>query len=155
MFDRDDASLDIRRVNGATRRCTTTCGSLTTTNSTQEFVMADAHHNVPTLFPDRFVTIQESFRYRRHIPRVRFQDRKPPVKYPWMKLSGRWIEDAGFEPAQRVRIEVTIGRLVITPIDERDCDHFGRDGFPVVDAATGLTRRRRPATKAADRTRSC
>ncbi|KVU38855.1 hypothetical protein WK68_14825 [Burkholderia ubonensis] len=108
--------------------------------------MADANHNPPTLFPDRFVTIQESFRYRRYIPHVRFADRKPPVLYPWMKLSGRWIEEAGFEPAQRVRIEVTTKRLVITPIDEKDCDHFMNDGFPIVDAATGLRRRRVPVT---------
>jgi toxic protein SymE len=31
-----------------------------------------------------------------------------------MKLSGRWLEQAGFDPGQRVRIEVQHGRLVIT-----------------------------------------
>jgi toxic protein SymE len=32
-----------------------------------------------------------------------------------MKLSGRWSEHAGFEPGQRVRIQVQHHRLVITP----------------------------------------
>ncbi|MCG5078034.1 SymE family type I addiction module toxin [Paraburkholderia tagetis] len=31
------------------------------------------------------------------------------------KLSGRWLELAGFEAGQRVRIEVHDGRLVTTP----------------------------------------
>ncbi|WP_281665175.1 SymE family type I addiction module toxin [Paraburkholderia fungorum] len=33
-----------------------------------------------------------------------------------MKLSGRWIETAGFEPGQRVRITVEYRRLVTTPL---------------------------------------
>jgi toxic protein SymE len=33
---------------------------------------------------------------------------------PWFKLSGRWLEDAGFEPRQRLKIEVQLGKLVIT-----------------------------------------
>ncbi|MEM5373135.1 SymE family type I addiction module toxin [Paraburkholderia azotifigens] len=32
-----------------------------------------------------------------------------------MKLSGRWIEPAGFAPRSRVRITVEHQRLVITP----------------------------------------
>ncbi|KVU40928.1 hypothetical protein WK68_12975 [Burkholderia ubonensis] len=48
-----------------------------------------------------------------------------------MKLSDRWIEEAGFEPMQHVRIEVTTKRLVITPIDEKASDHFGKDGSPL------------------------
>ncbi|RQH01653.1 SymE family type I addiction module toxin [Paraburkholderia dinghuensis] len=31
-----------------------------------------------------------------------------------MKLAGRWIEHAGFEAGQRVRIAVEHGRLTIT-----------------------------------------
>ncbi|WP_404990247.1 SymE family type I addiction module toxin [Caballeronia sp. LZ065] len=33
--------------------------------------------------------------------------------YPWLKLVGRWIEQAGFRPGQRVRINVEHRRLVI------------------------------------------
>ncbi|WP_407945462.1 SymE family type I addiction module toxin [Paraburkholderia hiiakae] len=34
---------------------------------------------------------------------------------PWLKLAGRWLELAGFEAGQRVRITVEDKRLVITP----------------------------------------
>ncbi|WP_199779047.1 SymE family type I addiction module toxin [Burkholderia sp. BE12] len=107
--------------------------------------MADANHNAPVLFPDRFVTIQESYRDRTVSPnhRGKYRPKTPPVAYPWMKLSGRWIETAGFEPAQRVRIEVTQQRLVITPVKESDCD-VARHGIPMVNPNTGLRRRMLP-----------
>jgi hypothetical protein len=38
------------------------------------------------------------------------------IGFPWMKLSGRWIETAGFEPGQRVRITVEHQKLIITPL---------------------------------------
>jgi hypothetical protein len=41
---------------------------------------------------------------------------KEPPTFPWMKLSGRWIETAGFEPGQRVRITVEHQKLIITPL---------------------------------------
>ncbi|MFL9858048.1 SymE family type I addiction module toxin [Paraburkholderia madseniana] len=44
-----------------------------------------------------------------------FHLRKEPPAFPWTKLSGRWIENAGFEPGQRVRITVEHQRLIITP----------------------------------------
>jgi toxic protein SymE len=34
---------------------------------------------------------------------------------PWIRLTGRWLEDAGFKIASRVRVEVEKGRLIITP----------------------------------------
>jgi toxic protein SymE len=40
--------------------------------------------------------------------------RNEPALVPWLKLSGRWLELAGFKPQQLVRIEVRDGRLVIT-----------------------------------------
>ncbi|MGP8434143.1 SymE family type I addiction module toxin [Paraburkholderia fungorum] len=39
---------------------------------------------------------------------------RPP--FPWMKLSGRWIETAGFEPEQHVRITVEHQKLITTPL---------------------------------------
>ncbi|MBW9107656.1 SymE family type I addiction module toxin [Paraburkholderia phenoliruptrix] len=36
----------------------------------------------------------------------------PPL-VPWLKLSGRWLEHAGFKPHQRLKVEVQLGRLVI------------------------------------------
>ncbi|MFD1554504.1 SymE family type I addiction module toxin [Paraburkholderia silviterrae] len=61
-------------------------------------------------YPQRRVTIQQSLRYRRINARARSE---PPL-CPWIKLSGRWLELAGFEAGQRVRVEVQHGRLVIT-----------------------------------------
>jgi len=37
----------------------------------------------------------------------------PPA--PWIRLAGRWLEQAGFAIDGRVRIQVEDGRLVITP----------------------------------------
>ena len=39
---------------------------------------------------------------------------KPAQLYPWIKLSGRWIEHAGFLPGQQVRITVERGKLIIS-----------------------------------------
>ena len=73
--------------------------------------MADANLNASPAHPGRRVTVQQSWRYRRINARTRTE---PPL-YPWIKLSGRWLELAGFEAGQHVRIEVQQGRLVITP----------------------------------------
>jgi toxic protein SymE len=34
---------------------------------------------------------------------------------PWIRLSGRWLEKAGFEISSKIRVEVEEGKLVITP----------------------------------------
>lgn len=73
--------------------------------------MADANLKSRTLHAERSVTIQQSRRWRPYSPRWR----KDAPLYPWMKLSGRWLELAGFKPRQRVKIEVHDGKLVITP----------------------------------------
>ncbi|RQR29901.1 MULTISPECIES: SymE family type I addiction module toxin [unclassified Burkholderia] len=104
--------------------------------------MADANHIAPVRFQDFFVDTRTSCQTRRIVPHLRLTDMAPPVLHLWMKLSGRWIEAAGFEPDQRLRIEVTHKRLVITPIDDEDSAHFGNDGSPDVDSATGPQRRR-------------
>ncbi|MDR5825948.1 SymE family type I addiction module toxin [Caballeronia sp. LZ043] len=48
-----------------------------------------------------------------HSEKSHWQREEPPF-YPWLKLAGRWIEQAGFSPGQRVKINVEHGRLVIT-----------------------------------------
>ncbi len=89
--------------------------------------MADANHNAPVRFNDCFVPPRTSFQTRRIVPHVRLADIAPSVLHLWMKLSGRWIEAAGFEPEQRLQIEVTHKRLVITPIEEAHGDAVGQD----------------------------
>ncbi|WP_425469611.1 SymE family type I addiction module toxin [Paraburkholderia unamae] len=66
--------------------------------------------NACTAHPGRRVTVQQSWRYRR----INARTHTEPPHYPWIKLSGRWLELAGFEAGQQVRIEVHHGRLVIT-----------------------------------------
>ena len=98
--------------------------------------MADANHSAPFLFQDCFVNTQTSFQSRRIVPHIRLTDMAPPILHLWMKLSGRWIEAAGFEPEQRLQIEVSHQRLVITPIDDASRDPVGKKGFPAFDTTT-------------------
>ncbi|WP_244107433.1 SymE family type I addiction module toxin [Burkholderia cenocepacia] len=114
-----------------------TCGPLTTTNSTKELTMAGANHNAPTYFRDCFFSPQSSSQSGRLVPHVRLTDMAPPVMYLWTKLSGRWIEAAGFDPEQRLQIEVSHKRLVITPIEDAEGDHCVRHDRPDDDPATG------------------
>jgi len=39
---------------------------------------------------------------------------KPAKLYSWIKLSGLWIEHAGFLPGQQARVTVEHGKLTIT-----------------------------------------
>jgi len=74
--------------------------------------MADANVTSRPALRERHVTIQHSWRYRcwkLHGYRTN------PLLYPWFKVSGRWLEQAGFKPKQRLKIEVQHERLVITP----------------------------------------
>lgn len=72
--------------------------------------MAEANLKAFDAHPVRNVTIQESPRWRPYSPRRL----TAPLLVPWFKLSGRWLEQAGFMPRQRLKIEVQLGRLVIT-----------------------------------------
>ncbi|WP_224788727.1 SymE family type I addiction module toxin [Pandoraea terrae] len=38
----------------------------------------------------------------------------PPTA--WIRMSGRWLEHAGFKPEDRVKVDVQEGRLVITVV---------------------------------------
>lgn len=77
--------------------------------------MADADLKPSIQLAERSVTVQQS---RRHQPLARLLKpaarRSSPPLVPWFKLSGRWLEHAGFDPGQRLKVEVQLGRLVIT-----------------------------------------
>ena len=40
---------------------------------------------------------------------------KPDRVVPFLRLRGQWLEELGFEPGEKVRVETAPGRLVITP----------------------------------------
>jgi toxic protein SymE len=89
---------------------TNTHRPLTTTNSSKELTMAKANHKSRLLVTERFVTIREPQRYTERTS----GNPKPATFYPWLKLAGKWMEEAGFAPHQRVRVAVEKGKLVIT-----------------------------------------
>ena len=51
---------------------------------------------------------------------------RPDRMVPFLRLRGRWLEELGFEPGVKVRVEVSPERLVITPTsspaEEADAD---------------------------------
>nr|WP_284504153.1 SymE family type I addiction module toxin [Caballeronia sp. ATUFL_F2_KS9A] len=61
---------------------------------------------------ERFVTVQQSQRESRST-KPYWQRTEPPC-FPWLKLAGPWIEQAGFTAGQRVKVNVEHGRLIIT-----------------------------------------
>lgn len=68
---------------------------------------------------ERFVTVQESARHHslsRVLRAIRTHRKLNTTYYPWIKLAGVWLEDAGFEAGERVRITVEDKRLIITPM---------------------------------------
>jgi toxic protein SymE len=70
--------------------------------------VTNANHKAAAGFPERSVEVQQSLRqaWPSHL-------NKPQQLYPWIKLSGRWIEHAEFLPGQQVRIIVEHGKLII------------------------------------------
>ena len=41
----------------------------------------------------------------------------PGVEVPYMRIRGRWLQDAGFVIGRHVKIEVSEGRLLIEQLD--------------------------------------
>jgi toxic protein SymE len=80
--------------------------------------MADANHKAVAPVTQRVLTISSQRRPRPmkiFAPsHIEFYEDLPPA--PWIRLSGRWLEAAGFEIAGRIRVEVERGKLIITPV---------------------------------------
>ncbi|MDQ7982492.1 SymE family type I addiction module toxin [Paraburkholderia sp. SARCC-3016] len=79
--------------------------------------MADRNHKAEDGTSVRHLTVsklRQPFYRPKHWPswRHNYED-YPPV--PWIRLSGRWLEEAGFEISGKARVEVQKGKLVITP----------------------------------------
>jgi toxic protein SymE len=75
--------------------------------------MANTNLNALRAHPERRATVQQIMRWRPEPKPGR--DWRTPTFFPWLRIAGMWLEQAGFEPGQRVRIQVEHGRLVITP----------------------------------------
>jgi len=79
--------------------------------------MADANHKAVAPVTQRILTISSQRRPRpmkTYAPaHIEFFPDLPPA--PWIRLSGRWLEAAGFGISGRIRVEVEKGRLTITP----------------------------------------
>ncbi|WP_408508994.1 SymE family type I addiction module toxin [Paraburkholderia sediminicola] len=90
---------------------------LTTTSSVEELIMANANHKAVAPVTQRILTISSQRRPRpmkTFAPdHVKFFPDLPPA--PWIRLSGRWLEEAGFEISGRIRVEVERGKLTISP----------------------------------------
>ncbi|WP_175766747.1 SymE family type I addiction module toxin [Burkholderia cenocepacia] len=82
--------------------------------------MANANHKSRPVVTERFVTVQESARHHslsRVLRAIRAHRKLNTTYYPWIKLAGVWfVEDAGFEAGERVRITVEEKRLITTPM---------------------------------------
>jgi hypothetical protein len=46
-----------------------------------------------------------------------FSTNKPGVDVPFLRLFGRWMQDAGFVIGRRVKVEVAEGRMTIEQLD--------------------------------------
>jgi len=44
-----------------------------------------------------------------------YNEVRPERVVPFVRLSGQWLEDLGFEVGEKVRVATEPGRLVITP----------------------------------------
>jgi hypothetical protein len=42
---------------------------------------------------------------------------KPGSSVPYLRLRGHWLNDAGFPIGQKLKVEVSDGRLTIEPVD--------------------------------------
>src|ERR1700753_3107870 len=89
------------------------CDPLTTTNSPKQLTMADANINALPAHTEQHATVQELMRWR-PAPKPGRPWRTPRF-FPWLRIAGIWLEQAGFPPGQRVRIQVEHGGLGIRP----------------------------------------
>jgi hypothetical protein len=53
----------------------------------------------------------------RHYPESRAVRSQPAAPMPFLRLQGRWLDQAGFAIGANVRVEVAAGRLIVEVID--------------------------------------
>jgi toxic protein SymE len=80
--------------------------------------MANANHKTAKDGSVRYLTVSAQRRprgYPKSWSPERKIGRRDLPEAPWIRLTGRWLDEAGFGIASRIRVEVEKGRLVITP----------------------------------------
>ena len=75
--------------------------------------MADARSEHRSSRSKRLLTVTRQLRRSNRAPWYR---EYPPA--PFLRVAGRWLDKAGFPIGQRVEVQVSSGRLVVTPIEE-------------------------------------
>lgn len=79
--------------------------------------MAKRNHKTEDGIPVRYLTVsrlrQPFYRPKDWPVWKRGYDDYEPA--PWIRLSGQWLREAGFEISDKVRVEVHKEKLVITP----------------------------------------
>ncbi|WP_350404408.1 SymE family type I addiction module toxin [Pseudomonas sp. W17] len=71
--------------------------------------MAKADHRAALPKTERFATIAADV-----YPPLGDSEYPQHRLVPWLRLRGHWLQQAGFEVNQKIRIEVSKNRLVIT-----------------------------------------
>jgi hypothetical protein len=79
-------------------------------------VAEDNHKPKESLFTDgggqeRHITVSSMLYEKKRKPEQRHA---LPDKVPWIRMQGKWLEQAGFDIHTRVRIRVMFGCLVLT-----------------------------------------
>ena len=62
-------------------------------------------------------TASESCKKQRRLTVGYHSTDKPGVDVPYMRLCGRWLQDAGFVIGRHVKVEIGEGRLMIEQVD--------------------------------------
>ena len=79
--------------------------------------MAKRNHKTADGNPVRYLTVsrlRQPFARPKDWPvwKSSLEDYDP---VPWIRLSGRWLNEAGFDISDKVRVEVQKDKLIITP----------------------------------------
>jgi len=89
-------------------------GPLTTTNSLQELIMADANLKARPHVTERFITMQRKRDIGRYGLQAIYDESCEPL-HLWLKIAGRWLmHDVGFHAGQKLHVHVELGKLTIT-----------------------------------------
>ena len=107
--------IRFRRAHSGAQRCNSTARRLTKTTLRHRMIMAISQSTpAEPLFSQKSAAPAS-------IPRAPLDDRLLTVgdhlpSVPFLRLQGRWLEEAGFPKGTKVRVNVTSGCLVIQPI---------------------------------------